>query len=257
MKKDIRDDFPLLHEVPDLIYLDNAATNQKPQTVIQAMVDFYTKHNANIHRGVYNFGEQATTLYEQARATVAQFIGAEKDEIVFVKNTTEGINLVAYSWALQHIKAGDEILLTEYEHVANLLPWQRVAEQTGATLRFIPVKDDGSLALELLPTLIIDRIKLVAFSALSNVTGAHSDMKTIIDAADRVGAKVLVDAAQLLAHERIDVKKLNLDFLVFSGHKLFGPTGIGVLYIKKALQDEMVPFLLGGGMVFDVDFERA
>ncbi len=256
MPINIKDQFPIFKKHPSLIYLDNAATTQKPQAVIDAVVDFYTDYNANIHRGVYTFGEQATQNYEEARATVANFIGAQQDEIVFVKNATEGINLVAMAWGAQHIKVGDTIVLTEYEHHANLLPWQRLAQQTGATLQFIPVHDDGALDYSKLDTVITAETKLVAFSAISNVTGSYAHSKRIIDAAHKVGAKVLIDAAQLVAHERVDVAKLDVDFMVFSGHKLFGPTGIGVLYIKKLLQDQMVPYQVGGGVVFDVDWQQ-
>ena len=256
----LRNQFPIFKNKEALnepfVYLDNAATTQKPQIMIDSLVDFYTNYNANIHRGVYSFGEAATQRYEDARATVAQLVGAQKDEVVWVKNATEGINLVAFSWATQHLKAGDEILLTEYEHHANLLPWQRVAQQTGATLKFLPVLHNGTLDYAALSTLITDRTKLVACSAVSNVTGAHTDLKKIINAARIVGAKVLIDASQLLAHERIDVTASDIDFLVFSGHKVYGPTGIGVTYIRRELQQIMVPYQLGGGMVFDVDWHE-
>lgn len=236
------------------VYLDNAATTQKPQIMIDTLIDFYTNYNANIHRGVYHFAESATQRYEHARATVAQLIGAHADEVVWVKNATEGINLVAFSWAMQQLGVGDEILLTEYEHHANLLPWQRVAQQTGATLKFLSVLSDGTLDYAALPNLITDRTKLVACVAVSNVTGAHTNLKQVIVAARAVGAKILVDASQLVAHERVDVTVLDIDFLVFSGHKVYGPTGIGVTYIKRALQEIMIPYQLGGGMVFDVDW---
>ncbi len=253
----LKNEFPIFKNNKELIYLDNAATTQKPQKVIDAIVDFYTKQNANIHRGVYTSAEQATQHYEDARATVAQHLNAQLDEIIFVKNATEGINLVAYSWAMQHIKKGDEILLTEYEHHANLLPWQRVAQKTGAVIRFLPVNDDGTLAYDQLNILVNKHTKLVACSALSNVTGAKTDLAKIINSAHSVGAKVLIDAAQLMAHANIDVNKLQVDFLVFSGHKIFGPTGIGVLFIKKELQKKMVPYQLGGGTVFEVDWQDA
>ena len=256
MPINIKNQFPIFKNHPSLIYLDNAATTQKPQAVIDSLVDYYTNYNANIHRGIYTFGEQATEQYEKARATVANFIGAQQDEIVFVKNATEGINLVASTWGLQHIKAGDNIVLTEYEHHANLLPWQRLAQKVGVTLHIIPVHDDGTLNYQKLDTVITAKTKLVAFSAVSNVTGAYTDSELIIDAAHKVGAKVLIDAAQLVAHESVNVKQLDVDFMVFSGHKLFGPTGIGVLYIKKALQQEMPPYQVGGGVVFDVDWEQ-
>lgn len=257
----MRNNFPIFKnkekKQEPFIYLDNAATTQKPQIMIDALVNFYAHDNANIHRGIYPFAEQATQRFEQARATIAACIGAQSDEIVWVKNATEGINLIAFSWAAQHVKPGDEILVTEYEHHANLLPWQRVAQQTGARLIFLPVLPDGTLAYDLLPTLISPRTKLIACAAVSNVTGAHTDLPNIIAAARAVHAKVLVDAAQLLAHERIDVAALDIDFLVFSGHKVYGPTGIGVAYIKRALQEDMVPYQLGGGMVFEVDWQHA
>lgn len=251
---DIKKEFPLFQQHPSLIYLDNAATTQKPQAVIDAIVDFYTKYNANIHRGIYTFGERATELYEQARETIAHFIGADPEEIVFVKNATEGINLVAYAWGMQHIQAGDAILLTQYEHHANIVPWQRVAQQHGATLSYVPIRDDGCIDYSQLNHMMSSRTKLVSCSAVSNVTGIYADIQRIVHAAHAVGARVLVDAAQLVAHEAIDVKAMGADFLVFSGHKLYGPTGIGVLYIKKELQKQMVPYQLGGGMIFSVDW---
>ncbi len=257
MNKKIKCQFPLFYKHPELIYLDNAATTQKPQVVIDAMVDYYTDYNANIHRGIYSSGERATLQYEQARATVAQFLKAEVDEIVFVKNATEGINLVTFSYGLQHVGPGDQIILTEYEHHANILPWQRLAQTVGATLAYIPVRDDGTLDYQVFESMISPKTKLIACAAVSNVTGAYTDIKKIVDAARSVGARVLLDAAQLVAHERVDVKKMDVDFLVCSAHKLYGPTGIGALYIKKPLADQMAPYQLGGSMVFDVDWHHA
>jgi SufS family cysteine desulfurase len=257
----MRKEFPIFAYKESLnepfVYLDNAATTQKPQVMIDALVDFYTKYNANIHRGVYPVAETATRLFEDARTTIAQLIGAHADEIVWVKNATEGINLVASAWALQHMQPGDEILLTEYEHHANLLPWQRVAQQTGAKLIFVPVLPDGTLDFRKLSELCTQRCKLVACTAVSNVTGAHTDLEIIIPAARAVGAKVLIDASQAAAHSRIDLATMQADFLVFSGHKTYGPTGIGVLYIKKELQEETVPYQLGGGMVYEADYSQA
>lgn len=257
MIKKIKSQFPLFQKHPGLVYLDNAATTHKPQVVIDAMVDYYTGYNANIHRGIYSSGEQATSQYEDSRATVAHFLGANTDEIVFVKNSTEGINLVAFSYGLQHIGPGDQILLTEYEHHANILPWQRLAQTVGATVAYIPVLDDGTLDYQAIDHLVSSKTKLIACTAVSNVTGAHTDVTRIVNAARKVGARVLLDATQLVAHESVDVKKLDIDFLVFSGHKLYGPTGIGVLYMKKQLADQMVPYQLGGAMVFDVDWHHA
>lgn len=255
--KNIKNQFPIFKNLPDLIYLDNAATTQKPQEVLDAQMAYYTTYCANIYRGIYSIGEQATQSYEDARAAVAQFIGAHQDEVVFVKNATEGINLVAWSWARAHLAAGDHILLTEYEHHANLLPWQVLAKDKGIIVDYLPVKQDGHVNYDALEQLISARTKLIACCAVNHVTGAYTDIKKIIAAARTVQARVLLDAAQLVAHERINVKELDVDFVVFSGHKLFGPTGIGVLYIKKDLALSMSPYQVGGGAVFDVDFEHA
>ena len=230
LPKHIREDFPLLKNNPTFAYLDNAATTQKPQVMVDALVDFYTKYYATPHRGLYASAEDATVRYEQARETIAEFIGADKQEVIFVKNATEGINLVANAWALHAVSKGDHILLSHYEHHANLLPWQRVAQQKGATLQFIPLDAHGCLQLDQLDRLVTQKTKLIAISAISNVTGARTDIAAICKAAKKVGAKVLVDAAQLVAHERMNVQALDVDYLVFSGHKVFGPTGIGVLY---------------------------
>jgi cysteine desulfurase/selenocysteine lyase len=255
---DLYKDFPFFaHQEHPLVYLDNAATTHKPQVVIDAMVHFYTRAYGTVHRGIYTSGEQATTLYEAARATVAHTIGADADEIIFTKNATEGINTVAYAWAMYKLQPGDEILLSYYEHHANLLPWQRVATSCGARLRFIPLHADGTLNLDTLSTLVTPATKLIAVSAISNVIGAHTDLVRIKQAADRVGAALLVDAAQLIAHETIDVHALGLDFLVFSGHKVYGPTGIGVLYCKRSMMQTMQPFLVGGGTVFQAAYTHA
>lgn len=256
----IRKDFPLLQKKINnkpLIYFDNAATSQKPQAVIDAMTRFYESQNSTIHRAVYAFGEQATTLYEQARSTVADFINADVTEIIFTKGATQSINAVATGWALSNLKAGDEILLTQMEHHANLLPWQQVAQKTGAVLKFIPVLPDGILDLSRLNELLTKKTKLVACIHVSNALGTHNDIQSIIARAHAQGAKVLIDAAQSVGHQKIDVKKMGGDFLVFSGHKMFGPTGIGVLYVKKDLHEQMQPYEFGGGMVYEVDFTHA
>lgn len=256
----LRLDFPILQEKVNgysLVYVDNAATSQKPQAVIDALVNFYTKHNANIHRGVHTFGEIATTLYEDARNNVAQFINAQSQEVVFTSGATAAINTVAHAWALNNCKLGDEILVTELEHHSNLLPWQDVCAKTGATLKFIPVNVDGTLEYEKLPELVTNKTKLVAVTHTSNVFGLTTDLEKIITRAHAAGAKVLVDASQSIAHQKIDVQKIACDFLVFSGHKMLAPTGIGVLFIKKDLHNTIEPYQRGGGMVFEVDAHSA
>jgi cysteine desulfurase/selenocysteine lyase len=259
--KDIRKDFPILRQkVGDkpLIYFDSAATSQRPQSVIDTLSSFYAESNANIHRGIHLLSERATELYEQAREKIACFIrAADACEVIFTRGTTEGVNLVAETWGMENLKAGDEILVTEMEHHANLLPWQRLAKRTGATLKFIPVTADGKLAMDKLDELITPKTKLVAVTHASNVLGTHVDVKTIGKKAHAVGAKILVDAAQSIPHEKIDVKDLDCDFLAFSGHKMLGPTGIGVLYIKKELHANLPPYQVGGGIVYEVDFHDA
>ena len=233
-----RNQFPILCTSVNgkpLIYLDNAATTQKPRIVLDAMMEFYTTYNANIYRGAHSFGEQATSAYESARATVAQFIGADAQEIVFTRSTTESINFVAATWAAEHLVGGDEILLTELEHHANIVPWQELCRKKGTALRYIPVLPDGTLDLDQLPKLLSARTKLVAVCHVSNALGTCNDIATIIKQARSVGARTLIDAAQSVAHHALDVKALGCDFLAFSGHKIFGPTGIGVLFIKKEL----------------------
>lgn len=251
----IREQFPLLtrsvHGKP-LIYLDNAATSQKPFQVIERMREYYERSNANIHRSVHALGEEATALYEQARDTVTRFIHAPSQEgVIFTRGTTEAINLVAYSWGRSHIKKGDEILLTEMEHHSNLIPWQLLAKEKGARLVFLEIQD-GGLQLEHLSERLTDRTKLVAVTQASNVLGTIVPVRHIVEAAHAVGAVVLVDAAQAVPHFRVNVQDLGCDFLAFSGHKMLGPTGIGVLYGKPELLDEMPPFLGGGEMVREV-----
>ena len=256
----LRKDFPILQEKINgfpLVYFDNAATTQRPRQVLDVLMNFYTKYNANIHRGIHLFGEQATTLYESARQKVAEFIGADCQEIMFTKGTTEGINFIAATWAMTHVSRGDEIVISEIEHHANIIPWQQVALKKGAKLKYIPVASDGTLALNKLGNIITRKTKLVAVTHASNVFGNHVDIKTIVQAAKTVGAKVLVDAAQSVGHKRVDVKNIGCDFLVFSGHKMLAPTGIGGLFIKKEVQIEVPPYQFGGGMVFEVDYDRS
>lgn len=257
----LRKDFPIFNEKVNghpLIYLDSGATSQRPIQVIDKVSEFYKRFNSNIHRSVHAFSEQATGMYEEVRQKVADFIGAQDvSEVIFTKGTTEGLNFVAATWGREHIKAGDEIILTEMEHHANLVPWQQVAQKNGATLKFIPILPDGSLAMDKVSELITPKTKLVAITHLSNVLGTHVDVAAIAKVAHAVGAKVVVDAAQSAPHQKIDVKQLDCDFLAFSGHKMLAPTGVGVLYIKKELHDETPPFLFGGGMVFEVDYDKA
>ena len=256
----LRKDFPILtHKVHGhpLVYCDNAATAQKPQQVIDAVVQFYTTSNANVYRGIHSFAESATQQYEKARSTVATFINALPEEVVFTHGCTASINFVAATWADQHIQSGDEIVITELEHHANLIPWQRLAYKKGAILKFIPVLPDGVLDLSFLDQIITKKTKLVSVIDVSNAVGTHNDIQAIIARAKSVGARVLIDAAQSVAHQKIDVQALGCDFLAFSGHKLMGPTGIGVLFIKKELHEQVPPYEVGGGMVAQVDFLNA
>ena len=252
-----KSDFPLLVD-SGITYLDSAATSQKPQQVIDAVVKAYTTYNANPGRGIYQLAEAATEQYELARKAVAFFVNAKDKEIVFVRGATEGINYIATGWALHRLKKGDSILLSELEHHANLLPWQRVAQQTGCELRFIPVcPQDGMLELEQLDKLLDDSTKLVAITQSANAIGTSVDLVPIIARAKKMGARVLVDACQSVPHEQIDLKKMGCDFLVFSGHKMLGPTGIGVLYINASAQHEVQPLCLGGGAVKEVTWHKA
>ena len=257
----IREDFPVLerwvHGRP-LVYLDNAATAQKPRQVIDALNTYYRTYNANVHRGIHTLSEQATEEYESARRKVARFIHAQSaKEVIWTRGTTEAINLVAYSWGRANIRAGDEILLTEMEHHSNLIPWQILAQETGAVLRFIPVTDAGLLDLECLDELLTARTKLVSVVHMSNVLGTVNPVAEIARRAHAVGAKVLVDGAQSVPHLPIDVQAMDCDFLAFSGHKMCGPTGIGVLYGRREILEAMPPFLGGGDMIKEVFLESA
>ncbi len=287
----IRSDFPIFSKMKQLgrkfVYLDSAATTHKPQVVIDSLIDFYTLHNANVHRGLYETGEQATSLYESARDKVAKFINAKKSsEIIFTSGTTESINFVAQTWATANLKPGDEILLTQAEHHSNLLPWQRMAKQTGAVLKFIPINsktfkversggefyvqknsgfchpelDSGSNPIIAPEHWVTPKTKLVAVTYVSNILGdiwATGQLENLIAEAKKRGAKILIDAAQAVAHRKVDVQSLDLDFMAFSGHKMFAPTGIGVLYIKSDLQDQIEPYKVGGGMVMSASFNNA
>jgi cysteine desulfurase/selenocysteine lyase len=254
--KRLRADFPILgrtvHGKP-LVYLDNAATTQKPRQVIDALTRYYETSNANIHRGLHALSEEATAAYEAVRERTAKFIGAASAKnIVFTRNATESINLVAHAWARAALTPGDVILLSELEHHSNLVPWQLAAEATGASLAFLPITDDGRLRLEKLDQLLTPRVKLVAITHMSNALGTIVPVERIIERAKRVGSLVLVDAAQSVPHQPVDVTRLGCDLLAFSAHKMLGPTGVGVLYARDGLLDAWEPFLGGGEMISDV-----
>lgn len=248
-----RDDFPIFQHRPDLIYLDNGATSQKPQAVIDAVADFYKQSNSNIHRGPNFLAEEATVLYENARRTVADFIGASQPhEVIFTRNATEAINLVARSFG-EMMDEGDVVVLSKLEHHANIVPWLQLKERKGIELRFFELTDEGHIDFD--PDLIDENVKLVSVSGMSNVTGAITDLPPIIKAAHEAGAKIMADAAQLVVHQPINVHELDADFLVFTGHKLYGPTGIGVLYGKEELLKSMPSFLGGGDMIKEVTLD--
>lgn len=252
MHYDYRNDFPLLMQ-NKIIYIDNAATSQRPQCVIDAESDFYKNYNANPLRGLYSLSVEATEVYENAREAVRKFIGAEKsNEIIFTRNTTESLNLVAYSYGLSNVKKGDEIVVSIMEHHSDLLPWQMVAKTCGAELKFIECAKDGSIDLEKVKELITSRTKIVAMTQVSNVLGREYPVKEIAKLAHEKGAVMVVDGAQSTPHMRVDVTDLDADFFAFSGHKLLAPMGIGVLYGKEELLEKMPPFLSGGEMIDSV-----
>jgi len=245
-------DFPFLSQMVhghQIAYLDNAATAQKPRMVLDALTDFYTTANANVHRAVYEHAEQATERYEAARAVLACFINAQPDEIVFTGGATQSINVVAHCWALHHLKPGDDILVTQLEHHANLLPWYEVARATGAQLRIVPIEPDGTITLAAYEQYLKPTTKLVSVVHTSHATGARLPVAEMIRKAHAVGALVLLDAAQSVAHEALDVVQLSVDFLAFSAHKMGGPTGIGLLFAAKRVHHMLRPFLWGGGMI--------
>lgn len=260
-------DFPILQRTVRggnrLVYLDSGATSQKPEVVIAAESDFYRKHNAAVHRGAHLLAEEASLAYESARENVAKFIGGEITETIFTKSATESINALAYSFGNSesgskfHLKAGDEIVVSEMEHHANLIPWQQLAKRTGAKLRWFEVTPDGRLDLSKISELINKKTKIVAITHQSNVLGSITPVAQITAAAKSVGAIVVLDACQSVPHFAVDVKKLDVDFIAFSGHKMLGPTGIGVLWGKQSLLEEMSPFLFGGSMIDSVSMEDA
>ncbi len=247
---DLKKDFPILNEKVNgkpLVYLDNSATSQKPQEVINSITEYYTKYNSNVHRAVHTLGEKATLKYEEAHEKVANFINASKEEVIFTRNTTESINLLAHS--LQ-ISKSDNIVITDMEHHSNLIPWQQICKKTGAELRFIPIDKEGKLNLKQIP--IDNNTKVVSVVHISNVLGIINPVKELAKLAHQYGALFIVDAAQSVPHIKVDVKDLDADFMAFSGHKMLAPTGIGVLYGKKRLLQKLPPFLTGGGMISNV-----
>jgi cysteine desulfurase/selenocysteine lyase len=256
----IRRDFPILQERVNgrqVVWFDNAATTQKPQAVIDRLAHFYAHENSNIHRAAHELAARATDAYEGARETVRRFIGASSaEEIIFVRGTTEGINLVAKSWGAKHIGPGDEIIVSHLEHHANIVPWQQLAAEKGAKIRVIPVDDSGQVLLEEYQRLLSDRTKIVSVTQVSNALGTVVPVKKIVDLAHRAGALALVDGAQSVSHMPVDVRAMDADFFVFSGHKIFGPTGIGAVYGKRDVLEDMPPWQGGGNMIADVTFER-
>ncbi|HKH59458.1 MAG TPA: cysteine desulfurase [Flavitalea sp.] len=256
----VRQQFPVLHREikgKPLIYFDNAATSQKPQSVIDTLVNYYSGYNSNIHRGIHTLAEEATLAFENTRDAVKQFIHAEsREQIIFTRGTTEGINLVAYTWGRQNIKAGDEIVISSMEHHSNIVPWQILCEEKGASLRVIPVSNEGELLIDEYEKLLNAKTKLVSIVHASNALGTINPIKRMIDTAHRTGAMVLVDGAQSTVHLDIDVQEMDCDFFVFSSHKLYGPTGVGILYGKKHLLETMPPFHGGGEMIKEVRFEK-
>ncbi|MGK0249318.1 MAG: cysteine desulfurase/selenocysteine lyase [Oleispira sp.] len=256
----IRADFPILHQQVNgkpLVYLDNGATTQKPQVVIDAIADYYRTTNSNVHRGAHTLSDQATQMFENARTTLQKFLNASKsEEIIWTRGTTDAINLVAQTWVRSNVKAGDEIIISGMEHHSNIVPWQMVCEQTGAVLKIIPVLEDGTLDYDGYLKLLSDKTKFVAVVHVSNALGTVNPVEDIIREAQKVGAKTLLDGAQAIAHWDVDVQALDCDFYAFSGHKLFGPTGLGVLYGKEALLNAMPPYQGGGEMILHVSFEK-
>ena len=257
----LRGDFPILEQVihgNPLVYLDSASTSQKPRVVIDAVADYYRDYNANVHRGIYTIGEKATAAYEAARVQTARFINApDSHEVVFTRNATEAINLVAYSWGRRNIARGDQIILTEMEHHANLVPWQLLVQEQDGDLEFIPITDDGILRLDVFEVLLRLKPKLVAFTHVSNTLGTINPVRELTEMAHAAGALVLVDGAQAVPHVPVDVQEIGCDFYAFSGHKMLGPMGSGALWARRELLEAMPPFLAGGEMIREVHLRRS
>ncbi len=256
--QDIIAQFPILGERVNghrFVYLDNAATTQKPRRVLDSLLDVYERHNGNVHRGVHSMSNSATRMFEGSRGIVAQFIGSAPEEVIFTRGTTESINLVASTYGMEHVGKGDEVIVSLMEHHSNFVPWQQLCERRGATLRVVPLTIDGSIDYEAYKSMLTPRTKVVAIAHAGNVTGVINPVREIISEAHKAGAKVLIDAAQSVPHIAIDVKDLDCDFLVFSGHKIYAPTGIGVLYGKREILDAMPPYQYGGEMIRKVRIE--
>ena len=250
----VRSDFPILNN--NIIYFDSASTTQKPINVIKSISKFYKNNNANVHRGTYQLAESATKQYELSRESIAQFINASAKEIVFTKSTTESINLIAYSLGMNIFNKGDEIIITEMEHHSNIIPWQMISKRFNLILKYIPLLNNGTLDINMLSSIITKKTKLISITQMSNVLGTINPIDKIIKIAKKNKLQVLVDAAQSISHMKIDVKKLECDYLVFSGHKILGPTGVGVLYGKEKLLQDMPPFLGGGHMIKEVTMQN-
>ena len=260
MNMSFKNDFPILNQKVNglpLIYFDNAATSQKPNCVLETLDNYYSNYNSNVHRGVHELSQQATNAYEASRETVSEFIGSRKsNQIVFTKGTTDGINLVARSWAAENLKRGDEILISTMEHHSNIVPWQMVCDQIGAKLIVAPIDQKGQLIMDEMIKMISSKTKLISISHVSNTLGTINPISEIIDIGHKNNCKVLIDAAQSIPHFSVNVEELDCDFLVFSGHKIFGPTGVGVLYVKEEIYKEMKPFMGGGDMIKEVTFDK-
>ncbi|WP_287372268.1 cysteine desulfurase [Oceanithermus sp.] len=254
---EVKRDFPIFGHNPGLVFLDSAASSQKPRAVIDAIAHYYKHDHANVHRGAYALSQRATDAYEHARAQLAGFLDADLDEIVFVRNATEALNLVAYAWGLEHLREGDEILVTEMEHHANLVPWQLVAARTGARLKAVPLTDEGRLDLDAFETLLSERTRVFAVTQMSNVLGTINPVAELAAAARERGALVVVDGAQAAPHLPVRVRELNADFYALSGHKMLGPTGAGVLWGDSEALKALPPFLGGGSMIEEVTIERS
>ncbi|MCQ4332025.1 cysteine desulfurase [Natronomonas sp. F2-12] len=255
----IREEFPILEREFDgtqLVYLDNAATTQTPEPVVETITDYYRNYNANVHRGIHQLSQEASIAYEEAHDRVAEFIGADgREEVIFTKNTTESMNLVAYAWGLNELGPGDEVVLTEMEHHASLVTWQQIAKRTGAECKYIPITDEGRLDMEAAKELVTDDTEMVSVVHVSNTLGTINPVSELADIAHDHDAYITVDAAQSVPNRPVDVTEIDADFLAFSGHKMAGPTGIGVLYGKQHILEEMEPYLYGGDMILKVTFE--